>query len=266
MHNVSSFIIIFANTFVLMTYFPIISNGICNLNTDFVLATNHQWPKQGLKTLLSLFGFFGGYFLQIFASPYQLSPVVVLILMCLSLACLFTIPNLVIQILLLRIFPRQESIIEKCKIYTENFQKVERAFSFYFFVFFSSSQFMIIFQTFLTVPSLVTMPSEYILSFAASFLLQIFSLLLNLLGLTSAVDESYDDIRRLRREIQHEILNTKDDVKLKHLDYWKSEAEMLKPMNAAGFFEIDKTTLTSMMSVRYLKNKLFNKNDVYFFL
>ena len=34
------------------------------------------------------------------------------------------------------------------------------------------------------------------------------------------------------------------------LEFWKNKYDKLKPMNAAGYFDIEKSTLTSMLSVR----------------
>ena len=37
------------------------------------------------------------------------------------------------------------------------------------------------------------------------------------------------------------------------LEFWKNKYDKLKPMNADGYFNIEKSTLTSMLSVRYFK-------------
>ena len=223
------------------------------MNADIVLAANHQWPKHGSKILFSLVAMLAGYSSQIYFQGVQFAPLPVSLIMCFSLSCLFTVPNLVILIFLQRILPCNiTSLVEKCRISIQNFQEMQSALPLYFLIFYSSSQFMVIFQTFLTIPTLFSMPLDYVLSFSTSYFLQLCSLVSNLLALTSSVDETYDEIRNLRRELQLEILKSNNDERIKELEFWKYEVELLRPMNAAGYFNIDKTTLTSMLSVRYV--------------
>jgi len=248
--NQASFFVIAANIFLLFSYFPIVSMALTHLNINLVTSKSHKWPTQGLQTLFSFLSFIAGYLWQIISQ----SPMVhlsLIIIFCISIAFIWTFPNLVVQIFLKAICeqsPQSDSIFSKSKLIISNFENVQNAFSSYFLIFFSSTQFMIIFQIFLTY-QYVHYLLEYVLNAVGCIVLQIFAMILSLMAITKSVEEASEVVRNLRREIQIQILKTNDDVKLKQLEYWKNEAEMLKPMNAAGYFEIDKTTLTSMLSV-----------------
>merc|ERR1712107_428670 len=101
----ASSIVVFANTFVLMLFFPLLAQASCKMNADIVLAANHQWPKHGSKILFSLVAMLAGYSSQIYFQGVQFAPLPVSLIMFFSLACLFTVPNLVILIFLQRILP-----------------------------------------------------------------------------------------------------------------------------------------------------------------
>ena len=228
--------------------------ALVNLKMELVISPSHQWPKQGIQMMIAFVGFFVGYAWQIISQTQGKDlHISVSILMCINLAFLFTIPNLVVQIFLKLISTQskqQETLVKKCRMMSSNFEEIQKAFSFFFLIFFSSSQFMIIFQIFLTF-QFTNLPLNFVLQSFSSTGLQIFSMILTLMATTSSVEEALEVLITLRKEIQLEILNTDDDKYLKQLAFWKTEIEMLKPINAAGYFEIDKTTLTSMMSVRF---------------
>ena len=71
-----------------------------------------------------------------------------------------------------------------------------------------------------------------------------------LITLTHSVADSDECINALGREIQEELLVTEEAPKRRYLKFLKQKVNDLKPMNASGYFTIDKTTLTSMLSVR----------------
>ena len=203
--------------------------------------------------MIALSGLIVGFLWQILPQAKSQVPFPVVILMCFSLSCFLTLPNLVFQIFLQEIqspIHQKLSLFQKCKQVTNNFEVIQKAFSCYFFVFFSSSQFMIIFQIFMTYQYLQTLSFASSWQMICSIFLQILSMILTLMATTNSVDETYDMKGILRKEIQIAILHTKNENELKELEFWKNEIDMLKPMNASGYFEIDKTTLTSMLSVR----------------
>ena len=71
-----------------------------------------------------------------------------------------------------------------------------------------------------------------------------------LITLTNSVDETNERIKSLGREIQEKLLVTEETQERRYLKFLRQRVNDLKPMNASGYFTIDKTTLTSMLSVR----------------
>ena len=90
-----------------------------------------------------------------------------------------------------------------------------------------------------------------VIFYGGSFV-NIFSLLFSLLILTGSMDEAFQDLQDLKRNIIENLrlpsLNEEQRLKL---SYFRDRIEMMRPMSASGYFAIDKTTLTSMLSVRY---------------
>ena len=73
---------------------------------------------------------------------------------------------------------------------------------------------------------------------------------INLISLTEAVDSAFKETQFLRKEIHDRLLHSTNEEERRKLEYLKNNADMIRPMNAAGYFEISKNTLTSMLSVR----------------
>ena len=68
--------------------------------------------------------------------------------------------------------------------------------------------------------------------------------------LTNSVDKTNECIKALGKEIQEKLLVSEDKQERRYLKFFKQRIDDLKPMNGSGYFTIDKTTLTSMLSVR----------------
>ena len=68
--------------------------------------------------------------------------------------------------------------------------------------------------------------------------------------MTNSVDETNERIKSLGKEIQEKLLVTEETQERRYLKFLRQRVNDLKPMNASGYFTIDKTTLTSMLSVR----------------
>ena len=71
----------------------------------------------------------------------------------------------------------------------------------------------------------------------------------NLTFLTRHIDKTYQSLQILKRRILEEYLQSPDD-NVKYF-YLLQRVDMLKPMSGDGYFEISKTTITSMISVRF---------------
>ena len=81
-----------------------------------------------------------------------------------------------------------------------------------------------------------------VIFYGGSFI-NIFSLLFNLLILTSSMDVKRNIVEKLR-------FSSVNEAQRLELRYFKDRIDMMRPMSASGYFDIDKTTLTSMLSIR----------------
>ena len=82
----------------------------------------------------------------------------------------------------------------------------------------------------------------------------------NLSVLTRHIDNAYQSLQILKRRILEEYLSSSDDDTRHRYFYLLKRVEMLKPMSGDGYFEIGKTTITSMVSVRlYHLDHVFRK-------
>ena len=67
---------------------------------------------------------------------------------------------------------------------------------------------------------------------------------------TEVIDQAFQDVQYLRRQAQEKLLNCSEKSERNQLKFLLQRMEMMGPMNGCGYFGIDKTTLTSMLSVR----------------
>ena len=123
-----------------------------------------------------------------------------------------------------------------------------KAFQYFSLLFFSYFQFFTIFFIFLNMSYINSEEKEYLIT--GNFL-QILGTILLILTLTEAIDSSYQSLKVIKRRIQDQIMICQDTVKWREFYGLLLKINDLGPMNACGYFEIDKSTLTSMLSVRY---------------
>ena len=74
----------------------------------------------------------------------------------------------------------------------------------------------------------------------------------NLTVMTRHIDNAYQSLQNLKRRILEEYLLTFNDDKRHTYFYLLKRVEMLGPMTGDGYFEITKTTITSILSVRFI--------------
>ena len=75
--------------------------------------------------------------------------------------------------------------------------------------------------------------------------------ILNLVALTFTVESAHDSIQNLLRKSEERLLRTREKSERQKLKYELRKLSKLELMNGGGFFEISKSTLTSMLSIRY---------------
>ena len=83
--------------------------------------------------------------------------------------------------------------------------------------------------------------------------------------LTRHIDQAFQSLQILKRRILDEFFKSTDENKRYEYFYLLKRVEMLKPMTGDGYFEITKTTMTSMISVRLELFTIDFKNRTYTF-
>ena len=147
---------------------------------------------------------------------------------------------------------QDEDLVRKCKKCLQLFEKLTLSFSKFFVLYFTLIQFYSIFMTFLFIqalPRIITFTLQGFL-LLYGFVTGIVSNIILLITMTNSVDKSNECIKALGKAIQEKLLVTEDKQERRYLKFFKQRIEDLKPMNGSGYFTIDKTTLTSMLSVR----------------
>ena len=74
----------------------------------------------------------------------------------------------------------------------------------------------------------------------------------NLIVLIRHIDKAYQSLQTLKKRILQDYQLTSDDYKRQNAFFLLQRLEMLNPMSGDGYFEITKTTMTSMISIRYV--------------
>ena len=169
---------------------------------------------------------------------------------------IWTLLPFIVQVLLKYLkeesIKQDEELVEKCKKCLQLFEKLTLSFSNFFVIYFTLIQCYSIFMTFLFLrafPIIITFTLQgFLLLFG--FVTSLISNLIWLSTLTNSVDKTNECIKALGKEIQEKLLLTEDKQERRYLKFFKQRIDDLKPMNGSGYFTIDKTTLTSMLSVR----------------
>ena len=78
----------------------------------------------------------------------------------------------------------------------------------------------------------------------------------NLIVLIRHIDKAYQSLQILKKRILQDYQLTSDDYKRQNAFFLLQRLEMLNPMSGDGYFEITKTTMTSMISIRYISLSL----------
>ena len=114
-------------------------------------------------------------------------------------------------------------------------------------------QIWLIFNTFVAMSSVIKMTdiSNADLFLAGSYLVVIATGVFCMIMQTEVIDQAFQDLQYLRRQAQEKLLYSSEKSERNQLKFLLRRLEMMGPMNGCGYFGIDKTTLTSMLSVRY---------------
>ena len=169
---------------------------------------------------------------------------------------MWTLSTFVVRVLLKYLkketMKKDADLVQKCQKCLKIFESITHSFSSFFVLYFTLIQCYSIFMTFLfirSVPIIMSLNLQGFL-FLFAFVTGIASNIIWLISLTNSVYETNMCIKLLGKEIQEVLLVTEGKKERRYFKFLKQKIDDLKPMNASGYFTIDKTTLTSMLSVR----------------
>ena len=167
------------------------------------------------------------------------------------------VPPFVVQVLLYY-FQREcmktedENLLEKSKHCLLLHESLTDSFSYFFICYFAILQLYSIFMTFLFLSALplilsFSVPSTLLLF---GFILQLTCNVIWLMTMTSSIEKCSERIKDLKSQLQEKLLCTYEKQERQYLKYMIQRIGDLKQMNACGYFTVNKSTLTSMVSVR----------------
>ena len=84
---------------------------------------------------------------------------------------------------------------------------------------------------------------SYLISLSGSYTI-------NLMALTFTIESAFHCVQNVLRRTEERLLMTRDKSERQKLKYEIRKLSKLEPMTGGGYFEISKSTLTSMLSVR----------------
>ena len=140
----------------------------------------------------------------------------------------------------------------KCIDEFEAFSKALRLFLMSYFMFNQSFAIFYIFAVLITAmrPNVLEIPGALfgIIGQGVFIIFVIYALVV----ITGAIDESFEKLQGLKRPIQEKLLRTNEESEKSKMNYLLQRIEDTRPMSACGYFQIEKSTLTSMLSVRWV--------------
>ena len=70
------------------------------------------------------------------------------------------------------------------------------------------------------------------------------------MALTFTIESAFHSVQNLLRRTEERLVRTREKSERQKLKYEIKKLSKLEPMTGGGFFQISKSTLTSMLSVR----------------
>ena len=137
-------------------------------------------------------------------------------------------------------------------VLVEKYKNLVQGLKNFIFVYFSIQQSFIVLYLFYTFSSSLkkTNLSNNDISMMIGSFLSIASTIYILISLTGSIEESSDCMETLKEKAQDLLLKSQNKPQRQKLKYLIQKIENLKGMSARGYFTVDKSTLTSMVSVR----------------
>ena len=138
----------------------------------------------------------------------------------------------------------------KCIDEFEAFSKALTFFLMIYFMFNQSFAIFYIFSVFITVMRPNVLDIKGALPGMIGQGIFIIFVIYALIVITGSIDASFEKLQGLKRPIQEKLLRSNEESEKSQMNYLLQRIEDTKPMSACGYFQIEKSTLTSMLSVR----------------
>lgn len=174
---------------------------------------------------------------------------------CFQQGAVWMIPTFVVRVLM-KYFQNESmkskvTLMEKCKTSLILYESLTNCFSYFFVCYFFILQLFSIFVTYLYFSTIshFTFTFYHILNFIG-FILQLSCNTIWLISLTNSISKCSECIHDLKRELEETLVFTEQKKERQYLKYLIKRIRDLQPMHACGYFIVDKSTLTSMLSVR----------------
>ena len=171
-------------------------------------------------------------------------------------AFFWTAPSFLVAVLLKHFHAKcrntYEEFIQNCQNCLKLYEELSKSLEYYFFLSYFLSQLWLIFIIFFSMSSFLKKKdiSNAELILAGGQVITIGSAIFCMITQTEVIDQAFQDVQYLRRQAQEKLLNCSEKSERNQLKFLLRRMEMMEPMNGCGYFGIDKTTLTSMLSVR----------------
>ena len=108
-----------------------------------------------------------------------------------------------------------------------------------------------VFVTYMCFSSIVNdHPQVDQLTYMGGQFIQVIGPIIGLMAYTESFDNTFQTVKALKKKLNELLINTRDKTERQILKGQLKKVEMVEPMSACGYFTIDKSTLTSMLSVR----------------
>ena len=243
-----------------------LAKALKNLNIKSWALDTLPWPKLGVKILLVSLGSFAGATLNDFLKGpmihiWSLNFGTLLTFFYFANNILFFLgwfqPILIVAMFLQQLIDRIRNISVinfGCNIskILEDYTSINDSLQDFLLLWFSTFPCILTFVLFMAFAALMkSVESSFERAIADITLIGgIICSFSNVLFFSGILDETYQEMLLLRKKIHKRLYEATDKEEIKFLEYCKNEAELLRPFNAAGYFEIDKTTWTSILSFR----------------
>ena len=258
-----SYICLYTIKFLSRTFPLILSHGLQKMKPKRLDNKHLCNPKQTTRIILSCFMYVFGILIEVIdLEQLKTLPAIKLtvfgiihLIVCSVDFLIEALTPFLIQILAQDFIIECQNVSDKENFMEilEWYQEFKKSLQLYCLSFYSYYQFIFIFHiyrsssVFTTFTNLSVITSVILLGKTSSTL----SLVWNIVSLTTTLDSVFDSLQLVKEEIQ-ERMRMSSPMNENYLKYILEKVKSLKPISACGYFEISKSILTSMLSVRYL--------------